>query len=110
MEITSRQQEPHLVVAVIGRVDTITSPQLDAFCTKAIEEGARTVVFDFAGVEFISSAGLRSLLATVKRLRPLGGGIAVCSLQPAVQEVFRIAGFGSLMPVLDDVEAGLKAL
>jgi len=109
MEVSSRQLGPNTVVVVSGRLDTVTSGQLDAFLAKAVDEGARKLVFDFAEVEFISSAGLRSLLATAKRLRPLGGGVAVCSLRPAVQEVFRIAGFSSLMPVVADIEAALTA-
>jgi anti-sigma B factor antagonist len=109
MEITSRPLGPHTVVAIIGRLDTATCGQLDAFLARAIEGGAHKLVFDLAQLEYLSSAGLRTLLATAKRLRPLGGRVAVCSLTPAVQDVFRIAGFGSLMPVVADVEAALTA-
>jgi anti-sigma B factor antagonist len=110
MNVTSRQIEHYTILETSGRLDTDTSRDFEQVCTTTIEEGARHLIVDLGGVDFVSSAGLRAILATAKRLKPMGGGLAICRLAPAVQDVFRISGFGRLMPVVEDVEAARAAL
>jgi len=110
MHVTTRKHEQFTVVEVSGRLDTATSSEFEDLCTGLVEEGARLLVMDLGAVDFVSSAGLRVVLATAKRLKPLGGGVAICNLAPGVQEVFRISGFARLMPVVDDVAGACAAL
>ena len=64
-----------------------------------LDGGARRVVIDLAGVEYISSAGLRVLLLAAKRLRPPQGSLVLCGLGPSVRTVLELAGFMSLFVV-----------
>jgi len=110
MEISAREQDGCLVVAVAGRLDTETAPELEKYCTAAAGNGCRKLILDLALLEFISSAGFRAILASVKRMKPLGGRVAACALQGIVAEAFTISGFANFMPVEHDVPAAVLAL
>ncbi len=110
MEISARDHEGCLVVAVTGRLDSETAPDLERYCIAAADKGCRKLVLDLARLEFISSAGFRAILASVKRMKPLGGRVAACSPTGVVAEAFAISGFANFMPVESDVAAAVLAL
>ena len=66
-----------------------------------MDGGARGIVCNFADVEFVSSAGLRVLLATAKKLGALQGEIRVCAMNPVVKDVFEISGFSMIIKVFE---------
>ena len=66
--------------------------------------------FDFSGLVFISSAGLRSLLITAKKLEAKKGWIALTSPKDVVKKIFEISGFHSLIPTYESVEAALEQI
>jgi anti-sigma B factor antagonist len=99
MEITSTQEGGILVMAVTGRLDALTSKELETLLLAPIEQGARQVVIDFAEMDYISSAGLRVLLLAARKLSDAGGKIALCGLKPAIKTVFDIAGFSTIFPI-----------
>ena len=68
------------------------------------------LVFDFAGVEYISSVGLRVLLMAAKQVRAQNARIAVAALQPVVKEIFDIARFNHVLEVFTSVRAALDQL
>lgn len=89
MTIDKKLEDGKLTLAVAGRLDTNTSPELEA----AVKlDGAKALVFDFAGLEYISSAGLRILLAAKKSLMALGGEMSVVNANESVKNVFEITG------------------
>ena len=91
MQINTNQDGAKLTLAPIGRVDTITAPELEAAVkTDGIEE----LVFDLAQVDYISSAGLRVLLSSQKRMA--GKTMKIANAKPAVREVFDITGFSDI--------------
>jgi len=90
------------VGVVAGRLDAAGAPSLEVFCREWIQAGTRKLVLDLSGLDYISSAGLRAILATAKRLQTAGGAIAVCGLSGVVREVFTISGFDALLPVAED--------
>ncbi len=98
------------MLRVAGRLDQATAGDLEAQCVALLDEGATRMVIDVSELEYISSAGLRVILATAKRLRPAGGGIAVCGAAGVVAEALTIAGFASLLPITDDLEAAMAEL
>ncbi|HVN77112.1 MAG TPA: STAS domain-containing protein [Thermoanaerobaculaceae bacterium] len=110
MEISARDQDGCIVVAVVGRLDSETSPELERYCTGAAERGCRRLVLDLELLEFISSAGFRAILASVKRMKPIGGRIAACSAKGVVADAFAISGFANFMPVEADVPSAVRAL
>ena len=95
--ITSKNQEgSRLPVALDGRIDTLTAPQLESEL-KPLLNGISELVLDFAQVAYISSAGLRVLLATQKSMRSVGGSLMITNAVPAVREVFDITGFSDIL-------------
>lgn len=107
MKIVSYQEKDCLVIKVEGRMDIATSPEFEKSCAALMEQGHRRVVIDFSGLEYISSAGLRSILAIAKKLKSGGGSLSLCSLAGLVKEVFDLSGFDNFLPVFADVEQAL---
>ncbi len=87
------------IVRIEGELDTQTSPDAEAELTQLIDAGSRKVVVNFERLAYISSAGLRILLAAAKQLQVSGGELRVCNLCDLVQEVFNISGFDSILSV-----------
>ncbi len=88
-----------MIVAPVGRVDSTTSDRLEQYLAAAVAAGERKMVVDFAGVEYISSAGLRVMLALAKRMKDARGQVALCGMGDAVRTVFSLAGFLPLFAV-----------
>ena len=91
MQINKNQEGNKLTLAPIGRVDTITSPELEA---AVVLDGIEELVFDLAQVDYISSAGLRVLLSSQKKMA--GKSMRIVNAKPAVKEVFDITGFSDI--------------
>jgi anti-anti-sigma factor len=96
------------VIGVSGRVDTTSAPQLEERLLERISLGDTRVIVDFARVEYISSAGLRSLTIAAKKASASGGKLCCSSLNGVVKKVFEISGFATLLPVYDSVEAAVE--
>ena len=95
--ITSKNLDGNrLTVALDGRIDTLTAPQLESEL-KPLLNGISELVLDFAQVAYFSSAGLRVLLATQKSMRTAGGSLMITNAVPAVREVFDITGFSDIL-------------
>ncbi len=109
MDITSRVDGDLVQFHVVGAIDASTSPDVEYAVNAAIVGGGKRVVFDFREVNYISSAGLRALLLAARKAKTAGGGVAVFGLQPDVEEVFTIAGFGKIVSIAaSDAEAREK--
>ena len=91
MQINKKQEGSKLVLAPIGRIDTITSPELEAAIAY---DGVDELVFDLSQVDYISSAGLRVLLSSQKKMA--GKAMKIVNAKPAVKEVFDITGFSDI--------------
>ncbi|HIH04275.1 MAG TPA: STAS domain-containing protein [Methanoregulaceae archaeon] len=98
------------VLSVSGRADTATAPALEEALDGVIAGGGRRVLIDLARVPYISSGGLRVLLATAKRLRGDGDRYALCSLAPEVEKVMRLTGFSSILSIYPDRESALAVM
>jgi anti-sigma B factor antagonist len=77
-------------VTLAGRLDTGTAPQLEAELLPLLGGPIRVLAFDLAELEFITSAGLRVLLAARKTLSDRGGSVAFVNMQPQIQRVAEI--------------------
>jgi len=87
---TESPKERVTKIALHGRLDSNTTPQLDEVLTDVLAGDSISVVYDLADLEYISSAGLRAIFRTKKELEKKSGDIAVVNLQPAVKKVFDI--------------------
>ena len=97
------------LLAMEGNLDTNTSVDAQDHINGLIDDGAAKLVVDFEKVDFVSSAGLRVLLATAKKLGGVGGSLRICGLNEAVNEVFEISGFSTILdvfPTRDDAMQG----
>jgi anti-anti-sigma factor len=107
MKIETRKDGGRLIVAVGGRMDAVAAPEFDRRSDEWLAEGASAVVLDFAALEYISSAGLRSLLLLGKKISARQGQIVISGIKDVVKEVFVISGFGSIFAVAESVDAAL---
>ena len=110
MEITTRTQQGVTLVAVAGKLDSTTSPEAQQALDAILAGGGRKVVIDFTGVDYISSAGLRVLLGTAKRLSGAGSALRLFGLNDTVREVFQISGFATILAVFATEAEALKGL
>jgi anti-sigma B factor antagonist len=99
MQLEVKQTGEIRVLIFEGNLDTNTSPDTESTIKGLIDDGAQKILVNFENLNFISSAGLRVLLATAKKLKGTGGDLRICGLNPTVQEVFDISGFGSILNV-----------
>ena len=99
MEISDRDEGEIKVVELEGNLDTNTSPTAQEHLNGLIGGGNGKILIDFGKLNYISSAGLRVLLATAKKLRAGGGDLRLCNLNQGVQDVFEISGFSSILSV-----------
>ena len=97
MTITKKQNGSALEIALEGRLDTMTSPELEAELKNSLG-GAETLVMDFSKLEYISSAGLRVLLSAHKIMSGKGG-MKVTQVNEIVQEVFEVTGFADILNI-----------
>ena len=97
------------IVAVAGKLDSNTSPAAQQALEKVVAGGAKKVVVDFTGLDYISSAGLRVLLGTAKRLGASGGLLRLYGLNQSVSEVFQISGFATILAVFATETEALAA-
>ncbi len=97
MTINKMQQGTQLTFALTGRLDTNTAPQLEAELKRSID-GVTDLTFDFAELEYISSAGLRILLAAQKTMNRQGS-MTIRNVNETVSEVFDITGFSEILTI-----------
>jgi anti-sigma B factor antagonist len=109
LEITITEQDAVTVVAIKGSVDSLNAEQLTSAFAAPIQAGRIQLVADFGAVTYTSSAGLRSLLATVKDCRRLGGDLRIAALQPQVERVLSISGFTSILKIYTDPEGAVES-
>ena len=86
-------------VRIKGELDCYTAPQLRSALLALADDGVRHVTLDIGGVEFVDSTGLSVLVGGMKRLRDLGGGMAVKSPNDATRKLFEITGLHTVLDV-----------
>jgi anti-sigma B factor antagonist len=97
MTIEKNLNGTELTVAIVGRLDTTTAPQLEAEFKQSID-GVEKLVLDFTALEYISSAGLRILLATQKTMNKQGE-MVIKNVNVTIQEIFEITGFIDILTI-----------
>ncbi len=110
MEITTRNENDVVVAGLNGRMDAVSAPVFDAWLAERIQAKQYKMVLDMSGLEYISSAGLRSLLAAAKQLKAVGGSVVLTGISGTVEEVFRMSGFLAIFKVAPTAAEALAAL
>ena len=97
MTIEIKKNEHETIIEIVGRLDTITAPALDKTINEDIGD-TKNLVLDVKGMEYISSAGLRVLLATQKKMQKIGS-LKVTGVCEEVMEVFEMTGFADILVI-----------
>ena len=97
MTITKEQNGTALKIALEGRLDTMTAPELEAELNQSLG-GADSLTLDFSKLDYISSAGLRVLLSAHKSMIAKGG-MTITNVNEVVQEVFEVTGFADILTI-----------
>ncbi|MBM3858885.1 MAG: STAS domain-containing protein [Verrucomicrobia bacterium] len=96
LEITHKPESPGITIILKGHLDAVTAPQLEKQLDDLFRAEHAHIVVDLGCVAFVASAGLRVFLACAKKARRAQRGLALCRLQPQVQQVFELAGMTPL--------------
>ena len=87
------------VIHVSGRIDPVTSSQLENELSTILSSGSNRLVLNLAEVDFISSSGLRVFLTALKKVKSQNGDLKICGMNSNVEKIFKIAGFVSLFDI-----------
>jgi len=107
LEIRTKKDRSAMVVSLKGRLDALSSPEFEKELSTLIADGEKDFIIDFNELDYISSAGLRSILTTIRGLKEKDGKLLLCSLKDIVKEVFEISGLSTIIPIYDSVESAL---
>src|SRR5512144_1302543 len=99
MEIATQDLKRVAVMSVSGRVDSATAPELEGKLRELVDAGKTQIVLDLKNVEYMSSAGLRAMVSTLKLVKRVNGDLRVASPSPRVEEVLRLAGLTSIFSI-----------
>jgi len=97
MTINKKMNGTCLEIALEGRLDTLTAPELEAELSQSLD-GAESLIMDFSKLDYISSAGLRVLLSAHKSMSTKGG-MKICNVNEIVNEVFEVTGFSDILTI-----------
>jgi anti-sigma B factor antagonist len=104
MEISTTPYKHCDLIAVTGRIDSLTAPQLAEAMDAIMEAGRYKIVFDMSGIDYMSSAGLRILINVQKTCKRYNRGELVLACVPErIYEALELAGFVPLFRFYDDV-------
>ena len=109
MQLTENKKQGIVILQVAGRLDSNTSSPFQEKLAQLMGQGEKCFVIDFSNLDYISSAGLRVLLWTVKQLNNADGKLVLSSLKDYIREVFDIAGFIPIFPLFGSKEEALSA-
>jgi anti-anti-sigma factor len=91
------------IVEVSGSIDALTATELVKALNDHIHAGHPNVIVDFAKVEFMSSAGLRAILTSVKEARAAGGDFRLASPAPSIDKILKMAGYHNILKIFPTV-------
>ena len=97
MTIKKTSNGTELTVALEGRLDTTTAPQLEAEMKTALPN-VKELTFDFSKLDYISSAGLRVLLSTQKVMN-MQGSMRITNVDDTIMEIFDVTGFADILTI-----------
>jgi len=110
MQITQSKNQSIDIIALQGKLDAGTAPALEQKLMAMIDQGSKQLVINLEGLQYISSAGLRVLLMTAKKMKGASGKLALCGLQENVKEIFDLAGFTTIFSIYASASEASGAL
>jgi anti-sigma B factor antagonist len=109
MQINGKQVGDVEIICPCGRLDAYTSTEVETKLNSLIDSARVQLVVSFEQLEYISSSGLRVLLATLKKVRKQHGDIKLSGLKTQVKEVFDLAGFTQLFTIVETEQKAVES-
>jgi len=103
MEISTKDMKRVSLVTVKGRVDSSTAPDFEKALHALIQSNRSQIVLELAGVEYMSSAGIRGMVSSLKAAKSGGGDVRLARPSQRVKEVVELAGLTSIFAIYDDL-------
>lgn len=110
LSVRTERDEKAVIVCPSGRVDGSNVQILESAIQEQIAAGEKMLVFDFEDLNYISSAGLRVLLVTARRMQAEGGKTLFCGLAEHIAHVFEISGFNNILTIYKGRSEALTTL
>ncbi len=110
LSVQTERNDKAVIVCPSGRVDGSNVAVLESAIREQLEAGEKRLVFDFEDLNYISSAGLRVLLVTARRLQAEGGTTRFCGLAEHIAHIFEISGFKNILAVHNSRDEALSSL
>lgn len=98
------------ILHIKGRLDALSSPTAEKRIFDAINSGQQKLLLDMSGVTYLSSAGMRMLLSTSKKLRTLSGKMAISGMTANVLDVLKMSGFDHVLELYKSEEEAMRHL
>ena len=98
------------VLSVSGKIDAVTSKDLEEALIRLIEEDKKLLIINMEKVEFLSSSGLRVLMASLNKLKHKDGDLKLAALQTFVKDVFFMTGANRFFSIYPSQEEAIKSL
>jgi stage II sporulation protein AA (anti-sigma F factor antagonist) len=109
MEFQSRFENQIAVITIAGRLDGVTALECEKSMRELVIGDTNRIIIDFGNLDYISSAGLRSILLTAKLVNEKRGQLCLANVTGNVRSVFDMSGFSSMFKIADSVEQALAS-
>ena len=110
MEIRKRQVNEVLIADISGILDTATSTEAQEIIHGYLNEGHKKLIINLNNTDYMSSSGLRILLATAKKLWAVDGKLKICQPNKVVKDILDTSGFSVIMDVVDSEDEALNSI
>ena len=110
MNIESTELEKAVLLKISGRMDAENAHEFDQACNQWIAKGARHLIADLDGLQYVGSMGLRSFLAVAQKLQSMSGALILCGLHGLPRQVFEITRLTSVFPIYDSAQQAIATL
>ncbi len=99
MNVNKKIEDNVFIVSVEGRLDTNTSPELEEELKDELNQDINSLIFNFENLQYISSAGLRLLISTQKKLKANNKTMKITNVNDVVMEIFEMSGFNKILSI-----------
>lgn len=108
IDISNDKKNGVLILSFKGRLDAVSSPIAEKKVFDFINKGETKLLLDFSNVGYLSSAGMRMLLSTTKKLRGLSGKLVLCAITNNVMDVLKMSGFDHVLELAKTQDEALR--
>ncbi|MBX3180028.1 MAG: STAS domain-containing protein [Candidatus Hydrogenedentes bacterium] len=109
MQISRDSMPDASLLSLVGRLDELATAEVEQAFTNVLNNENQGLIVDLAGVEYVSSSGLRVLLMLMKAMKNQQRPLKLCNLSPFVAEVFEVSNFAVLFDIYDSLDAAKRA-